>query len=146
MRELYAKWPKGAVKLLVGADRAVVSGRNFRLELEPRAIYFRGPWDDVEEASFPRRKNLYITVSEALEGDSAPPRIDVANGDEVVLRSFEVRLNLLEGVDSFLTLITPGTFLYDYAILTSRKFMAEMSSRRRVYASKANDMVEIYIV
>jgi hypothetical protein len=49
-------------------------------------------------------------------------------------------------IDEYYTIITPGSHLYDYVVITSDELGIVLSGRREVYFDKTNSTLTIYLV
>ena len=144
--KLIAKWEPGALVLNINPNELHIEGENFTLVFKPRNIEFKGPWSSVEESVKRNRKYVYIVTSEELRGIRDAGRIDILAGEELLFDSFELRLNITE-TTSYLTVIVPGLYLYNYAIVTNEKrIMIETIARRKIFTQTEEDELVIYLV
>ncbi len=130
-RELsvYARWPPGGLHIRVKGEYMVLEAANALLAFEPRLILVEARYAGYQEAADEKRRRLVIEFAEPIK-PVKPPRIDFAG--EKPLGLFEVRVVDLE-FEKYLTAITPGSFLYDYFVVTSTRILVETSSKRRFY-------------
>ncbi len=141
----YVRWGPGkALELEVAEDVMIIRGRNIEVDLEPRSVRIEAPEFYVKEYSDEKRKRVYVELPQGVEGLEAP-RIDIDS--KSMVGYFEVRVSEIEGLDRFLTIVTPGGFLYDYVIITSDKLMFETSARRKTYQENVpGETITIYLV
>jgi len=132
------------LELEVAEDLMIIRGKGIEVDLEPRSVRVEAPEFYVREYSDERRKRVYVDLPRGVEGLEAP-RVDIDSRSLVGL--FEIRVTEIEGLDRFLTIVTPGGFLYDYAILTTDKLVFETNARRKTYQeSVPGEAVTIYLV
>ncbi len=143
----YAKWGAGrALEIEVSEDVMIIRGDGFELDLEPRSIHLEAPEFHVREYADEKRKRIYIDLPAGIKGIMAP-RIDVDYGESKLLGLFEVRLTSINGLGDYLTIVTPGGYLYDYVILTNDSVMFETSARRKTYREEMpGEALTIYLV
>ncbi|AEM38755.1 hypothetical protein Pyrfu_0886 [Pyrolobus fumarii 1A] len=141
----YVKWGPGkALEMEVSEDVMILRGDGFELDLEPRSVRLEASEFAVREYSDDKRKRVYIDVPVGIHGVQAP-RVDI-DGTRMV-GYFEVRLTEIENLDRYLTIITPGGFLYDYVVVTSEGVMFETSAKRKLYREEVpGEAVTIYLV
>ncbi len=143
----YAKWGAGrALEIEVSEDVMIIRGDGFELDLEPRSVHLEAPEFYVREYTDEKRKRIYIDLPAGIKGIEAP-RIDIDYGENRLLGLFEVRLTSISSLDNYLTIITPGGYLYDYVILTSNNMMLETNARRKTYREEMpGESLTIYLV
>ncbi len=143
----YVKWGPGrALELQVSQDAMIVRGEGVEIDLEPRSVHVEAGEFAVREYSDEKRRWVYIDIPGGIKGVEAP-RIDIDSSHPKLLGLFEVRLTEVEGLDRYLTIVTPGGFLYDYVIITSDKVMFETKARRKLYReSVPGESLTIYLV
>lgn len=134
----------GYITLTIKSDVLILESRNILIELRPRTVVVRDNIKSFEERDVgksKKKKIVYIDFSETL-------KLFVGQGEQVretLVDGYEIRRQDL-GFDEYLTIITPGTHLYDYIILSSSTLAIVLSGKRQVYFDKEDNMLTIYIV
>ena len=143
----YVKWGPGrALELQVAQDAMIIRGDGLEIDLEPRSIHVEAEEFTVREYGDEKRRWVYIDLPRGVRGIEAP-RIDIDASHPKLLGLFEVRLTEVDDIDRYLTIVTPGGFLYDYVILTGDKLMFETKARRKLYReSVPGESLTIYLV
>ncbi len=143
----YVKWGVGkALELEVAQDVLMIRGRGFEAALEPRSVHVEAEEFYVREYAGDKRKWVYVDLPRGVEGLEAP-RVDIDSGSPKLLGYFQVQLTEVEGLDRYLTILTPGGFLYDYVVLTSDRLMFETKARRKTYQEGVpGESITIYLV
>ncbi len=143
----YVKWGAGrALEVEVSQDVMVLKGEGLEIILEPRSIHLEAPEFYVAEYEDGRRKRVYIRLPQGVKGVEAP-RVDIDSTTARLLGLFEVRLTEIPGLDRYLTIVTPGGYLYDYVILTSDQVMFETSAKKKLYREEMpGESITIYLV
>lgn len=114
------------------------------IELRPRTIVVKNNIKSFEERDVGKtrkKKVIYIDFRESL-------KLFMGQGEqvkEILVDGYEIRRQDL-GFDEYLTIITPGTHLYDYIILSSSTLAIVLSGKRQVYFDKEDTVLTIYIV
>ena len=143
----YVKWGPGkALELQVSQDAMIIRGSGVEIDLEPRSIHVEAEEFAVREYGDDKRRWVYIDLPRGIKGIEAP-RVDIDSSQPRLLGLFEVRLTEVDGLERYLTIVTPGGFLYDYVVVTSDKLMFETKARRKLYQeSVPGESLTIYLV
>ena len=140
---LYIRWGKGkALGIGLGGGELEIVSANMNIILHPRDIVIEGKVDKYEDVVAGKRKYIYVYFKESLQPLDAS-RIDI--GDVEVINGFEVRITNIE-VARYLTIITPGAYLYNYVIVSDNILSAEVNTRREVYYEKMDKGLMIYLL
>lgn len=140
---LYIRWGKGrALGLSLSGDELEIVSANVNIILHPRDIVVEGKVDRYEDVIAGKRKYIYVYFGESLQPLNAS-RIDI--NDIEVINGFEVRITNIE-VARYLTIITPGAYLYNYVIISDNILSAEVNTRREVYYEKTGKGLTIYLL
>ncbi len=126
---VYAKWGQGVLELIVRGETLVVRGANAELVFEPRSILVEAEYVSKRDLADGKRKRLYIDFASEFK-PLEPRRIDIVGTRMIGL--FEIRVTDLD-FDRFLTVITPGSFLYTYIVLSTKTLMVETSAKRKIF-------------
>ena len=129
-QSFYVKWNGGAIELRVSSEHLEVVASNGLLVFEPRSVEVRMPYTLKRDVEDKNRRTVFIEFRESVKPIEHPPRIDIVGRNFV--GNFEVIYTDLE-FETYLTVITPATYLYEYFVLTSTDLMLYMSSKRKVY-------------
>lgn len=140
---LYTRWGKGkALRLGLSGGELEVTSTNTRIILHPRDIVVEAQVEKYEDVVAGKRKYIYVYFVDPIEPLDAP-RIDVSNVE--VVDGFEVRVTDI-GFARYLTIITPGAYLYNYVIVSDNVLAAEVNIRREVYYERTARGVTIYML
>ena len=140
----YVRWgPAGALELTVAGDVLTVRAANAEITFEPRSVIIEAGYTYKKEITDRNRKNLYIGLREPLKPLDAP-RVDIVGRNYV--GNYEVIYTDLD-FEKYLTIITPSGHLYDYAVITTKEIMLQMSPRRKIYyEEQPYDKLIVYLV
>ena len=139
------KWGNSCIELEHSIDILRLNSVNYRVELRPRTIIVKGSIDSsevVETGKHRKKKYLYINFKEKIKGFVGRR---YSQETEFILRNFEVKILDLE-FERYITIITPGPFLYNYVIISQDQLVIELSGKREVYIDRELKMITVYIV
>ncbi len=114
---------------------------NMEIELRPRAVIVRGGAGDVEGAVEEKKrgkKYIYISLREPPRGLGHTCGFEKADTG-----GFEARVTDL-GFAHYLTIVTPGPYLYDYIVVTDTLILVTCSGKKSVYVDREDDVVTLY--
>ena len=132
----------GALALRIEPAELEIKAENTRIILRQREIVVDSPVSRYEDVVTSKRKYFYIYLSENIK-PLHPPRIDIIDYD--VVGGFEIRVTNIE-VSRYLTIITPGAYLYNYVILSDNLLGGETNTRRELFYEKTSRGLTIYFV
>ncbi len=140
---IYIKWGnRTALSLRIEPAELEIRAENTRIILRQREIVVESPVSRYEDMVAGKRRYFYIYLSENIK-PLQPPRIDIIDYD--VVGGFEIRITNIE-VSRYLTIITPGAYLYNYVILSDDLLGGETNTRRELFYEKTNKGLTIYFV
>ena len=131
-RTVYVKWGSGGLEVRLSRGLIAVLAANAALYFEPRSVLVEADYEEPAAISDEKRLYVYIGFRGKLEPLEAP-RIDVVG--RYVDELGELRVVDLE-FNRYLTIVTPGDFLYDFAVITPDKLFFQADARRKVYFEK----------
>jgi len=117
------------------ADKIVLDNRIITLPKESR-VYYAEPTV--------KKRSLYAFYNR-LPTLKSPPSIDMVANERRVYRGFEIRAVDID-VEQYLTVVTPGSFLYDYVIITPTKMGIYLSAKRDAYLEETSKSKVLYLV
>ena len=137
-------YSKGAWRVRSVGGGVEVSGGRRKLIFDARTI--TAPKDSEVRVAEPsvKKRTIYV-FHEDLGFIESPPYIDLRAGQSRVYENFDLRPVDLD-FEQYLTIVTPGSFLYDYVIVTKRKTGVIMSAKRDVYIEETKNSLIIYLV
>ncbi len=138
------KWGDGCIDLEARAGELAITFSNTKITLRPRIIIVEGSDVDYEEGSSGKsvkKKYIYIHVRECLKPLPAQGKYI----STVLYDKYEIRYQKL-GFGEYLTIVTPGEYLYDYIIVTEDTITIGMSGKREAYFYKEDKRLTIYFV
>ncbi len=91
------------------------------------------------------KKRVVYAFYNPLKGVERPPYVDMLAGERRVFGGFELRAVDMD-FEQYLTVITPGSFLYEYTIVTPRKLALVTSAKRDFYLEDTEKRKIIHIV
>ena len=137
----FVKFKNFSIKLdvsgnaMIVADKIVLDARSITLPKESKVFY--------AEPTV-KKRTLYATYNE-LPTHEFPPTVDMVANDRRVFRGFEVRAVDMD-FEQYLTIVVPGSFLYDYVIITKKKMGIVMSAKRESYLEETSKSKILYLV
>ncbi|WFO75109.1 hypothetical protein J4526_08555 [Desulfurococcaceae archaeon MEX13E-LK6-19] len=135
---------KGFIDIVVKSGILTLQSSNLVMELRPRAIILQDKIRDYEETEIgktKRKKVIYLHLEEAIEPFKG--RGEVVK--EVLIENYEIRRQDL-GFEEYITIVTPGTHLYEYIIISSDTITVSLSAKRQAYVDKEDHTTTIYFV
>ncbi|RLG82716.1 MAG: hypothetical protein DRO40_06905 [Thermoprotei archaeon] len=142
--KLYLRWNNGVIEIRKEGEHIIISSKNYIFELRPRTIIIHGKiasYEHVETGKQKKRKYTYIYLDNAIEPKQGHGKII----KEVLYENFEVRYQDM-GFEKFLTIVTPGAYLYEYVILTAEILTVAYSAKREAYVDIEPGLATIYFV
>lgn len=137
------RWRNGSVEIINRSGILTLKFLNNTVELRPRAIYFEKILDH-RIGKDNRKKYIYIYFEE-LRPLPLQPILRMKNIDEFTIENYTIRYTRT-AIDEYYTIITPGTHLYDYMIITGDEAGIVASIRREVYFDREDRSLTIYMV
>lgn len=138
---MYVKFKKGSLKVDFHGNALIVGDK---ITLDARSLTF--PKDAKVYYAEPTKKKIAIIATyEPLELIERPPRVDMVHGEVKLLNAFELRAVDLD-FEVYLTVVVPGSFLYDYAIITPSKTEIIASTKRKIYLEKTSKSSIVYLL
>ncbi len=141
MSSIYVKFKDYIIEIkvhgnaLIVADSIVLDARSVTLPKESQ-VYYAEPKV--------KQRVVYAFYNE-LKGVERPPYVDMLAGERRVFGSFELRAVDMD-FERYLTVVTPGSFLYEYAIITPKKLALVTSAKRDFYLEDTGRRKIIHIV
>ena len=141
---VYVKWgtPKEALALKIEPAELEIKAANTHIILRQREIIIENKIKKYEDKTTNKRKYFYIYLSENIQ-PIKPPKLDIT--DYEVINGFEIRTTNIE-LTKYLTIITPGPYLYNYIILSNNIIGGETNTRRQLFYEKTNNKLTIYLL
>ncbi len=142
--DVYIMYSKGAWRVRSVGGAVEISGKDGKIILDARTITI--PKESKVKVAEPsvKKRTLYVFHRDLGFIDS-PPYIDLRAGQSRVYENFDLRPVDLD-FEQYLTIVTPGSFLYDYAIITRKKTGVIMSAKREIYVEETKNSLIIYLV
>ncbi len=145
MGRYYVLWGDGVLELVLDPTAAKVRGGNVTIGFEPRQLSVEGVEAEVEVHQVgTKRMYCYVVLKEPITPLKGY-KFNVIHGFSRYVDGFEVRFTDL-GFSRFLTLVTPGAWLYNYVIISDDRITCELSIRREVYVEKEDGVTRVYVV
>ncbi len=137
-------YSKGAWRVRSVGSSVEVIGRKGKIILDARTIAV--PKDSEIKIAEPsvKKRTIYVFHDDLGLVDS-PPYIDLRAGQSRVYENFDLRPVDLD-FEQYLTIVTPGSFLYDYVIISRKKTGVIMSAKREVYVEETGKSLIVYLV
>ncbi|ABU81187.1 hypothetical protein [Ignicoccus hospitalis] len=137
----FIKFKEYSLKLDVSGNALIVADS---IVLDARSVTL--PKDSEVRYSEPTVKTrAFYAFYARLPTLTRPPAVDMVANDRRVYRGFEIRAVDLD-VQQYLTVVTPGSFLYDYVIITPNKMGIYMNSKREGYLEETSKSKILYLV
>lgn len=142
--KLYVEWiPKrGSLMVTFKPYELTIAFKNIVFMFLPREARVSNNVKEYRESKYGRKRYIRVKLSSSVIPISA-------RGEPIVkpriIGNFELRYTNLDFL-RFLTIITPGAFLYNYAILSDEGLCIETSASKEVYFEEIKDSLTIYFV
>ncbi len=140
--EHYVRWGRGVLRLKASQDSLEVEAGNGSISLEARMIRVEAPVEEWRDVLQGKRRWVYVDLGEELEplpgGRNATSRL-------LMLGLFDIRSTDI-GVERYLTVVTPGHFIYDMVIVSSARIGVAAPMRRSFYFDRDEDSLTMYLV
>ena len=141
MSTIYVKFKEKVFEVKLHGNALIV---NDEIVLDARSITL--PKDAEVFYAEPKLKNRVVyAFYSPLKSVEKPPYVDMLSGERRVYGSFELRA-VDADFEQYLTVITPGSFLYEYAIITPKKLAIVTSAKRDFYLEDTGKRKIIHIV
>ncbi len=142
--EICVAWGNGCIEFKVRNNELEINGENVKIILRPRVIIFTNGVTDYELGESGRKakkKYIYIYPKNGIEPINKRGKFL----KEYSLDRFEIMYQKLS-FSEYMTIITPGEYLYDYVIITRDIVTIAMSGKKEAYFYKEENKLTIYIV
>ncbi len=139
--KLRVAWGDGHLELRFVEDWLEVLASNYRIILAPRSVEIRGEASGHRESLVGKRKYIYVGLAEGLK----PLRGPGERVERLLVGGFEVTGTDVE-FSRYLTIVTPGFFLYNYVVLSDSSLALELSARREAYFDEGGEKLTLYLV
>ncbi len=140
--EKYVRWFEGAAAARASDGVLELVFSNARIVLEPRRLLLEGVGARQRSRNDGRRLRVLLEASEPLKPITPPPRIDIDYTG--VVGGFQVMYTSL-GFENYITVVTPGTHLYDYVVVSSTLVYMEASGRRTAFYEGLDGGLAVYL-
>ncbi len=145
-RILYVAWSRDSkgLELNVQVDELSIKSSNLRIWFRPREVEVQASIREYRDYLVGKKRYCYIDFNEPISPLKIP-RIDLRNQDIEMVSNFELRVIDIE-LSKYLTIVTPGNFLYNYIILCNDSMGLELSARRNVFYEALDYGIVVYIM
>ena len=120
----------------------IIAFKNVVFMFLPREVRVSNNVKTHREGKHGKKCYVYVELSNNVTPISV--KGEVINKPRII-GNFELRYTNLD-FSRYLTIITPGAFLYNYAILFDEGLCIETSANKEVYFEKIRDSLTIYFV
>lgn len=144
VKRLYIEWvpKKGSLMATFKPYELVIAFKNIIFMLLPREVRISSNVEKFEEEKHGKKHYIYVKLSENVNPISA-------KGEYVqkprIIEGFELRYTNID-FSRYLTVITPGIFLYNYMIISDNEVFIETSVNKEVYFEELKGALTIYFV
>lgn len=132
------KWGDGVVLVKCGDVDVTLTFGNGKLTFYPREVSLECKYSRFYVEDVGKKRYAYVLFREPLK-----PFEPNGHGDVKVQCSFEIRSVDL-GFSKYITIITPGVALYEYAIVSEELLVVMSRVKKRVYFETLSSGVNIY--
>jgi len=132
---------KKSLALILKPYEATVVSKNVLITLLPREIKVVDDVDRFSEEESSRKRYVRVFFRKPIEPINEKPEKHY----EGIFENYEVRFTNL-GFSKYLTIIVPGSFLYNYVVLSENSVSIECSIKKTVYFEKIKSSLTIYFV
>ncbi len=133
---------KKSLALILKPYEASVVSKNILIILTSREIRISDYVKKYSEEESTRKRYIRVFFSEPITPLNEEPYPRFHGG---IIENFDVRYTNL-GFSKYLTLIVPGSFLYNYIVLTENSLSIECSVKKSVYFEEYKTSLTIYFV
>ncbi len=145
LRKVYVAWnSKGKHGLLFSfrGESLTIAAYNLTITLNSRGVDVVASIKDTKVYEIGKRKYVYIIFKEKIQ-PLPTGKSDII--DKAFTSGFEIIVTHIND-NNYITVVTPGSWLYNYIILTNDTLMLELSKKRDVYFERLEDEVVVHIV
>ena len=142
--KLRIKYVDGSIEYYLSGDILVVKALNNAFEFRPRAIIIDSAGEYLEGV-LSKYKYIYVDFPEPLKPLPFQPTIKTGNAGKYMIGNYELRYTNTP-IGEYYTVITPGTHLYEYVILTTDRLGVKTSRKREVYYDRTDSTLTLYFV
>ncbi len=114
--------------------------KNTCITFSPRKITVEGNVDKIMEYDTPKRKYLYIEFEEPIE----PLIVGCRYSSLILFKGFEIRVTIVSDELKYITIITPGLWIYYYAIISNDIIGVELPRKKKVFREEAEREIIVY--
>ncbi len=132
---------KKSLALILKPYEATIVSKNVLITLLPREIRITDDIDKFSEEETSKKRYIRVFFRNPVEPISEKP----GRHYEGVFENYEVRVTNLD-FSNYLTIIVPGSFLYNYIVLSENSISIECSIKKTVYFEKTDKSLTIYFV
>ncbi len=132
---------KKSLALILKPYEATIVSKNILITLLPREIRITNNIGKFSEEESSRKRYVRVFFEESIK----PINEESERPYEGVFENYEVRFVNL-GFSKYLTIIVPGSFLYNYIVLSESSISIECSAKKTVYFEKIRSSLTIYFV
>jgi len=133
---------KKSLALILKPYEASIVSKNILIILTFREIRISDYVKNYSEEESTRKRYIRVFFSEPLIPLNEEPYTKFHGG---IIENFDIRYTNL-GFSKYLTLIVPGSFLYNYLVLAENSLSIECSIKKSVYFEKYRNSLTIYFV
>lgn len=142
--EICIVWGDGCVSFRSRNNELKVIAENLEILLRPRVIVFIDKIDSYELCECGKKaKKKYIYIYPKTHIQPINKRGKFLK--EYTIEKFVIMHQRLS-FDEFITVITPGEYLYDYIILTKEVITVAMSGKKEAYFYEEENRLTVYFV
>ncbi len=142
--KIRTRWRDGSVEIIIKGEILLLKFLNNSVEFRPRSISIENSREHYLRSDS-KKKYIYVYFPEELKPLPFQPSLKLKDIDSFTVENYEFRYTRAS-IDEYYTIVTPGTHLYDYVILTSDELGIVLSGKREVYFDETSDVLTIYLV
>jgi len=132
---------KKSLALILKPYEATIVSKNVLITLLPREIKVVDGISKFSEEESSRKRYVRVFFEKPIEPINEKPERPY----EGIFENYEVRFANL-GFSKYLTVIVPGSFLYNYIVLSENSISIECSVKKTIYFEKTGSSLTIYFV
>jgi hypothetical protein len=147
-RTLELAWDGGFI-IVRGNDTLEVVAENTTIGFSEREVTVDGLFAGIREHPLDRRnqrKIVYIILAFPMKPLSGMPKSLVMSNIDASVGRFGVSYTVIDGVQRYITIYAPPSFLYEHAVVSSDRIAITTLGRRQVYVMDEGRLKRIILV
>jgi len=140
---LYLGWKDKNMGVIaeIRPSKVVISSYNLTFMLEPNQVTIEGDIHSVDVIDTSKRRNAYVSYDDIKP---VPLGRVYCNHFFTIFDRFKINV-INHKIASYITIIVPGDWLYEFMVISDNKACISMSKGRKAYVEEYDKTFNIYI-